>query len=69
MNMEEQEYQVSWEIDISAESPEQAALLAIDYLAPMEPARWCYQVTDRGTGETISLEGEDLYETLEVKHG
>ena len=32
--MEEQEYQVSWEIDISAESPEQAALLAIDYLAP-----------------------------------
>ncbi len=59
--MPENEYLVSWEIDIPADSPEQAVKTAIKWLKPKEPIRWAYQAQDSATGETVTLEGEDLF--------
>ena len=58
---EYKEYRVSWEIDVSAQAPEEAARQAVNYLAPMEPGRWCYMVRDNETGEVSKHEGEDLF--------
>lgn len=58
---EERLYRVIWEIDIPALTPEQAVVIAVNYLGPMEPARWCYSTRDRETGEVKKHEGEELF--------
>ena len=58
---EETEYRVIWEIDVPAESPEEAVRRAVGYLEPIEPARWCYLVHNFQTGEVSSHEGESLF--------
>lgn len=62
MNRDQQElYRVNWEIDIPADSSEEAVKQAVAYLAPMEPARWAYLAQNHATGEVITHEGEDLF--------
>lgn len=58
---EPREYRICWEIDVTAESPEEAVRQAVEYLAPLEPTRWCYQAVDTLTGEVSKHEGEELF--------
>ena len=58
--MDEREFRVSWEIDVSAENPEQAVKLAMDWLEPKEPGRWSYTVAGED-GNHIAIEGEELF--------
>lgn len=55
------EYRITWEIDVIAETPEEAVKQAIRFLEPIEPARWCYLAQDFKTGEVSRHEGQDLY--------
>lgn len=55
------EYRVTWEIEVTAESEQEAVKLAVKWLAPQEPTRWAYQAQDCATGELLTLEGEDLF--------
>ena len=57
---EEKEYRVSWEIDVSAENPEEAVMLAVGWLGPIQPGRWCYTVTGEDGGRK-AIEGEELF--------
>lgn len=57
---QEKEYRVSWEIDISAGNPEEAVMLAVGWLDPMEPGRWSYTVTSEDGGP-LAIEGEELF--------
>lgn len=58
---EQREYRVSWDIEVSASSPEDAVRLVVKWLEPKEPARWCYQVIDTEKGEVSKHEGQDLF--------
>ena len=58
---EEKLYRISWEIDIPAETPEQAIKQAMHYLSPLEPARWCYSAINQETGEATKHEGQELF--------
>lgn len=51
----EREYRVTWEIDVSADTPADALERALSVLAPAEPGRWSYTVTDNETGESAHL--------------
>ena len=53
-------YRISWEIDMPGVTPEEAIKKAMHYLAPLEPARWCYSAINRETGEVTKHEGQEL---------
>ena len=59
--MEHGTFLVSWGIELNACSPEEAVRLAVDWLSPKDPTRWCYSVINYQSGEPMSLEGEDLF--------
>lgn len=55
--MPQKEYRVSWTIDVSDETIEDAVSVAVDlYLRPEKPDRWVYEVEDRETGERFEVE-------------
>lgn len=58
---EPREFRVSWEIEVDAATPEEAIRVAVKWLAPKEPGRWCYQAIDTEKGEVSKHEGEDLF--------
>ena len=58
---EQREYLVTWDIEVNASSPEDAVRLAVKWLEPKEPTRWCYQVINTENGEVSKHEGEDLF--------
>ncbi len=58
----EREYRVTWEIDVSADTPADAIERALQMLAPADPGRWTYKVQDHETGEVVQVdpEGEEV---------
>ena len=58
---EEKLYRISWEIDMPGDTPAEAIKQAMRYLAPLEPARWCYSAINRETGEVTKHEGQELF--------
>jgi hypothetical protein len=59
--MQDNLYRVAWEIDMAADSPQEAIKKAMSYLAPLEPARWCYSVRNHENGKESRHEGEELF--------
>jgi hypothetical protein len=60
MRNHDKSFRVRWEIDICAATPEEAVRQAVDWLAPMEPGRWCYQAVDTESGTETLHEGREL---------
>lgn len=58
----EREYRVTWEIDVSADTPRDAIERAMILLGPADPGRWTYTVQDNETGELVQVdpEGEEV---------
>jgi hypothetical protein len=54
------EYRIRWEIDLSADSPEEAALEALRIQQDPESLATEFEVTDRGTDQTTII---DLHDT------
>lgn len=57
-------YRVRWEIDVEAETPEEAARDARDYQQWPRPNYWCgvFQVTPHGSVETETIDLDELVE-------
>lgn len=52
-----QDYRVTWEIDIPADSPKEAIKLAVaDYLRPAEPHRWSYTAQPMAGGPVCTMD-------------
>jgi len=49
-------YRVTWEIDIEADTPEEAALQAREYQIMPDSCATCFTVTDRDTGKETPVD-------------
>lgn len=55
------EYEVSWVIEVSGESFEDATQFVNDtYLQPCEQGDWIYEVTNMATGEKRMMSVQDV---------
>lgn len=58
--MSQKDYRVVWEIDIHADTPEEAAREVVDCLRTEPPSKWCHKVIDKETKREVLLMGEEV---------